>query len=150
MKPMSRPSNQSIAQEEEKDRGQSEAVTVLLLIGVAVIVVALIAIFMFDIIPTDDQTTAALEFEQTGDDDEYITIYHGGGDAIPDNVVIELTGEGELVNSSEAQEALEGLTPGQEAEITLSDGDAGDRISIVHEGTVIASYELPREVTVEA
>lgn len=132
--------------EAQKDRGQSEAVTVLLLIGVAVIVVALIAVFMFDIIPTDGSTTAALEFEQSGDNDELITIYHGGGDAIPDNVVIELTGEASLEDPGEAQGALEGLSPGQEAEIALDSGDAGDRISIVHDGSVIASYELPRAV----
>lgn len=128
------------------DRGQSEAVAVLLLIGVAVVVVALIAVFVFDLVPTSDTPTASLQFEQSGDGNEIVTIYHGGGDELPDNVVIELTGNLALENSETAHDELEGLRPGQEAVIELSAGDAGDRISIVYDGSVIASYDLPRAV----
>lgn len=130
----------------DSDRGMSDAVVVLLLIGVAVIAVALIAVFVFGLVPTgDDAPTASLQFTQSADDNTTVTVYHGGGDDLPVGTTVEGTGAIDIDNV----EDLGGLTPGNEATITLSAGDAGDTLSIVYEGSVIGSYDLQYDAVPE-
>lgn len=118
----------------------SEAVVVLLLIGVAVIVVALIAVFVFDAVPSgDDSPTAALSFDQ---DNDTITVFHRNGDDLPSDLVVE--GTGNITGISHTD--LIGLGPGQDGVITITDGSEGDRISIVVGDTVVGTFELTSDV----
>ena len=121
------------------DRGLSDAVTVLLLIGIAVIAVGLLAVFVFDLVPTgQDSVQASLDFNQ---ENETITVFHEGGDQLPDDVTVETTGDAVV-----DEHALGGLSSGQEGTITLSDGTEGDRISVVYGGTIIDSFDLTHDV----
>ena len=126
------------------DRALSDVVTVLLLIGVAVIAVGLIAVFVFDVVPTgQDSVQASLDFNQTGENNEIVTVFHNGGDQLPDNVEVELTGDGEVESHD-----LDGLSSGQEGEITISsNAEAGDRLSVVVGGSIVGSYDLVEDVT---
>lgn len=130
------------------DRGMSEAVVVLLLIGIAVIVVALIALFVFDLVPTGGETVQAnLQFTQTSDEPGQVTIYHGGGDPLPDGT--NMTAGGDIVfnDSTALVGQLSGLSPGEEVVIQLDEGLQGDRMSVVYEGTVIENFQLLYDVT---
>lgn len=127
----------------EEDRGLSDAVTVLLLIGIAVIAVGLIGVFVFDLIPTGgDSVQASLDFDQTGDDPANVSVFHAGGDPLPNDVTVETTGDANVTSIGE----LGGLSSGQEAIVELDDGNEDDRISVVHRGSVIASFELFHDV----
>lgn len=126
------------------DRALSEAVTVLLLIGVAVIAVGLISVFVFDVVPTgQDSVQASLDFDQEGENNETVTVFHSGGDELPDNVEVETTGTAEV-----ADHDLAGLSSGQEGTITLTDGNEDDRVSVVVGGSIVGSFDLIDDVTV--
>lgn len=137
---ISNPFNGVFDSDDEHERGMSEAVVVLLLIGIAVIVVALIAVFVFDAIPSgDDGTTAALSFEQNNDT---ITVFHGNGDDLPSDLTVE--GTGNITGIS--HDGLTGLSPGQEGVINITEGSEGDRLSIVVGDTVVGMFELTSDV----
>jgi hypothetical protein len=121
------------------DRGISDAVVVLLLIGVGVVAVALIGGFVFDLVPGDTSVTASLSFEQN---EGTVTVFHDGGDELPEDTVARGTGEISIVDDDE----LEGLTPGEAANVTLESGNEGDQFSVVYEDTVINQFELTEDV----
>ena len=124
------------------DRGLSDAVTVLLLIGIAVIAVGLLAVFVFDLVPTgQDSVQASLDFDQ---DNDTITVFHEGGDQLPDDVTVEATG---AAQNNVTVHTLGGISSGQEGTITLSAGTEGDRISVVYDGTIIDSFDLTETVS---
>ena len=133
----------------DTDRGISDAVVVLLLFGVAVIAVALIAIFVFGLIPGDAAPTASLEFSQTSENPDTVTIYHAGGDDLPEGTLlrpggsIEISGVQGISADTNGDAVLEeSFEAGQEIEVTLTDGDAGDRLSVVYDGSVIGNFDL--------
>jgi archaeal type IV pilus assembly protein PilA len=123
-----------------EDRGVSPVIGVILMVAITVILAAVIGAFVLglgDDLGNSAGPQASLSFDQDADT---LTVNHNGGDTLSESATVE--GSATVSNG----ENVQGLSPGDTIELTISDGEEGQTVNIVDEGTVVSSFELTESV----
>jgi len=124
-----------------EDRGVSPVIGVILMVAITVILAAVIATFVMNMGPSEEQPPTASWSSEVNEGDNNLSIVHeGGGAAAVDRLTVSVTGD----DSSNTWDAVDGTTVSSGEDLTASDEivvhfDGSPGTAIDANGTVSSS-----------